>query len=71
MEAGAWIQPQHASYAGMRDAWLRVEELGADTLFNWDYLAPGFNGPDYDLSPLADLISWRDERRKRDAEAAG
>ena len=32
------------------------------------HLLLGFNGPDYDLSPLRDLISWRDERRKRDGE---
>lgn len=43
--------------------------MGADTLFT--HLMLGFNGPDYDLSPLVGLISWRDERRERDGEAAG
>jgi hypothetical protein len=27
-------------------------------------------GPDYDLSPLRDLIAWRDEHRERNEEAA-
>ncbi|HEV2094766.1 MAG TPA: LLM class F420-dependent oxidoreductase [Rubrobacter sp.] len=40
IRVGAQIQPQHASYAQMRDAWLRVEEMGADTLFNWDHFYP-------------------------------
>ncbi|MCA1729410.1 MAG: LLM class F420-dependent oxidoreductase, partial [Actinobacteria bacterium] len=26
------------------------------------HLMLGFTGPDYDLSPLEDLISWRDSR---------
>jgi hypothetical protein len=30
----AQIHPQQASYAQMRAMWLRVEEMGADTLFN-------------------------------------
>jgi probable F420-dependent oxidoreductase len=40
VRVGAQIKPQHASYAQMRDAWLRVEEMGADTLFNWDHFFP-------------------------------
>jgi hypothetical protein len=32
--------PQQASYAQLRDAWLRVEEMEADTLFNWDHFFP-------------------------------
>lgn len=31
------------------------------------HLMLGFNGPDYDLGPLRELISWRDERRMREA----
>jgi probable F420-dependent oxidoreductase len=46
VRVGAQIQPQHASYAQMRDAWLRVEELGADTLFNWDHFYPLNGDPD-------------------------
>jgi probable F420-dependent oxidoreductase len=46
VRVGAQIQPQHASYAQMRDAWLRVEEMGADSLFNWDHFFPLYGDPD-------------------------
>jgi alkanesulfonate monooxygenase SsuD/methylene tetrahydromethanopterin reductase-like flavin-dependent oxidoreductase (luciferase family) len=32
------------------------------------HLIMGFGGPDYDLSPLEDLITWRDEYRERNGE---
>jgi len=34
------------------------------------HLMIGVGGPDYDLSPLRELISWRDEYRERNPEAA-
>jgi probable F420-dependent oxidoreductase len=40
LRVGAHIQPQHAEYKQMRDAWARAEEMGADTLFNWDHFFP-------------------------------
>lgn len=46
VRVGVQIQPQHASYAQMRDAWLRVEEMGADTLFNWDHFFPLYGEPE-------------------------
>jgi probable F420-dependent oxidoreductase len=46
VRVGAQIQPQQASYAQMRNAWLRVEEMGADTLFNWDHFFPLYGDPD-------------------------
>ncbi len=46
IRVGAQIQPQHASYRQMRDAWLRVEEMGADTLFNWDHFFPLYRDPE-------------------------
>lgn len=30
----------------MRDAWRRVEEMGADTLFNWDHFYPLYGEPE-------------------------
>jgi probable F420-dependent oxidoreductase len=45
VRVGVTIKPQHASYAQMRDAWLRVEELGADTLFTWDHFFPLTGAP--------------------------
>ena len=32
------ILPQHASYEKIRDAAIRAEEIGADIIYNWDYL---------------------------------
>ncbi len=46
VRVGAQIQPQHASYKAMRDAWVGVEELGADTLFNWDHFFPLYGEPE-------------------------
>ncbi|MBA2715420.1 MAG: LLM class F420-dependent oxidoreductase [Rubrobacteraceae bacterium] len=46
VRVGAQIHPQHAEYGQMRDAWLRVEEMGADTLFNWDHFFPLYGEPE-------------------------
>ncbi len=46
IRVGAQVQPQHAGYRQMRDAWLRVEESGADTLFNWDHFYPLYGYPE-------------------------
>jgi len=43
---GAQIQPQHSGYGKMRDTWLRLEDLGVDTLFNWDHFFPLDGDPD-------------------------
>jgi len=43
---GVQIQPQHATYAQIRDAVLRLEEQGVDVLFNWDHFFPLFGDPD-------------------------
>src|ERR687894_1774005 len=40
IRGGAHIQPQHAEFRQMRDAWVRAEEMGVDTLFNWDHFFP-------------------------------
>lgn len=39
---GVQIQPQHTTYSAMRDAWLRAEDTGVDTLWTWDHLLPLF-----------------------------
>ena len=46
VRVGAQIHQQQASYGQMRDTWLRVEEMGADTLFNWDHFYPLYGDPD-------------------------
>jgi probable F420-dependent oxidoreductase len=37
---GVQVQPQHARYPAIRDTVLRLEELGADIVFNWDHFFP-------------------------------
>lgn len=46
VRVGAQFHPQHASYAQMRDAWRRAEEIGADTLWIWDHFFPRYGDPD-------------------------
>jgi probable F420-dependent oxidoreductase len=43
---GVQVQPQQGTYANMRDAWLRAEEMGADTVFNWDHFFPLYDDRD-------------------------
>lgn len=43
---GVQLQPQHATYAKIRDAVSAVEDLGADIVFNWDHFFPLNGDPD-------------------------
>jgi probable F420-dependent oxidoreductase len=38
--------PSRQATPQTRDAWLRVEEMGADTLFNWDHFFPLYGDRD-------------------------
>ena len=46
IRVGIQIHPQQATYQQMRDAWQRADEMGADTLFNWDHFFPLYGDPD-------------------------
>jgi probable F420-dependent oxidoreductase len=46
IRVGAQVQPQHGTYEQMRAAWVRAEEMGADTLFNWDHFYPLYGDPE-------------------------
>jgi len=43
---GVQVQPQQGTFKSMRDAWLRAEEMGADTVFTWDHFFPLTGDPD-------------------------
>ncbi len=43
---GVQIANQHTDYAGIRDAVRRVEDMGADLVFNWDHFFPLTGDPD-------------------------
>ncbi len=40
------LAPQHVSYQTIRDTVLRIEEMGADIVFNWDHFFPLSGDPD-------------------------
>ncbi|MBI5105421.1 MAG: LLM class F420-dependent oxidoreductase [Solirubrobacterales bacterium] len=40
IRVGVQVQPQHASFDGMRAAWREADELGVDTIFTWDHFYP-------------------------------
>ena len=46
IRVGVQLQPQQGTLSKMREAWLRVEEMGADTVFNWDHFYPLYGDPD-------------------------
>lgn len=46
VRVGAQLQPQHASYAEIRRACARLEEIGVDVLFTWDHFFPLYGDPD-------------------------
>src|SRR4051812_40081936 len=46
VRVGVQIEPQHATYDQMRDAWSRAEAAGADTVFTWDHFFPLDGDPD-------------------------
>ncbi|GAA2973552.1 putative F420-dependent oxidoreductase [Microbacterium terrae] len=43
---GVQLTPQHVTYPELRDAVLRLEDLGVDILFNWDHFFPLSGDPD-------------------------
>src|SRR5947209_3318703 len=40
IRVGVQVAPEHASYEQMKEVWRRVDQMGADTLFNWDHFFP-------------------------------
>jgi probable F420-dependent oxidoreductase len=40
IRVGVQIQPQHSTIDEYRRAWHRADELGVDTIFNWDHFFP-------------------------------
>ncbi len=43
---GITIPQQHVDYADLRAAWAAIDEIGADTLWNWDHFYPLYGDPD-------------------------
>jgi len=45
IRVGVQLQPQHTSYQSYIDAVRRAEDLGVDTIFNWDHFYPLSGNP--------------------------
>lgn len=48
---GVQVRPQHTTWDAYQRAWLQADELGVDTLYNWDHFFPLFgdaNGPHFE-----------------------
>ena len=65
VRVGVQVHPQHATYAQMRAAWARAEELGADTVFTWDHFFPLWGDPNglhfecwTALGAMAEVTEW-------------
>jgi probable F420-dependent oxidoreductase len=46
VRVGVQLQPQHATFAQLRDAALRAEDLGVDVVFVWDHFYPLTGDPE-------------------------
>jgi probable F420-dependent oxidoreductase len=40
IKVGVQVQQQHGTFESNRKAWIEADELGADTIFNWDHFYP-------------------------------
>ncbi|HYU19353.1 MAG TPA: LLM class F420-dependent oxidoreductase [Chloroflexota bacterium] len=40
IKVGVQVHPQHTSYADYRRAWLQLDDMGVDTIWNWDHFFP-------------------------------
>jgi probable F420-dependent oxidoreductase len=43
---GVQIQPQHADFAQMQQAWREAEQLGVDSIYTWDHFYPLYGDSD-------------------------
>jgi probable F420-dependent oxidoreductase len=46
IRVGVQVQPQHADFDAMRQAWRAAEDAGVDTIFTWDHFFPLSGDPD-------------------------
>jgi alkanesulfonate monooxygenase SsuD/methylene tetrahydromethanopterin reductase-like flavin-dependent oxidoreductase (luciferase family) len=45
-KVGVQIQPQQGPMDEMRRAWREADDLGVDTIWNWDHFYPLYDDPD-------------------------
>ncbi|SDG77085.1 LLM class F420-dependent oxidoreductase [Microbacterium pygmaeum] len=62
---GVQLKPQHVAYTDIRDAVLRLEEMGVDILFNWDHFFPLSGDPDgLHLESWTMLAAWAEQTER-------
>ncbi|MET0673213.1 MAG: LLM class F420-dependent oxidoreductase [Microbacterium pygmaeum] len=62
---GVQLKPQHVDYTDIRDAVLRLEEMGVDILFNWDHFFPLSGDPDgLHLESWTMLAAWAEQTER-------
>src|SRR3954452_22298188 len=62
---GVQLQPQHVTYPQVRDAVRRIEDLGADILFNWDHFFPLSGDPDgLHFEAWTELAAWAEQTER-------
>ena len=64
---GVQVRPQHTTWEAYRRAWLRADELGVDTLYNWDHFFPLFgdpNGPHFEAWTLLAALGPQTRRAR-------
>ncbi|CAN5861400.1 LLM class F420-dependent oxidoreductase [soil metagenome] len=64
LKVGCTVHPQQSTYQQMRETWLKVEQLGADSLWTWDHFFPLYgeaDGPHFEgyslLAAMAEVTS--------------
>jgi probable F420-dependent oxidoreductase len=51
IKVGVQLHPQQTTYEEYRSAWLRLDEMGLDSIWNWDHFFPLYgtsNGPHFE-----------------------
>lgn len=62
---GVQLRPQHVTYPEIRDAVLRLEDLGVDILFNWDHFFPLSGDPDgLHFESWTMLAAWAEQTER-------
>src|SRR5262249_24888309 len=48
VQIGVQLHPAHTTWDAYRQAWLRAEELGVDSIWSWDHFFPLYGDPNGD-----------------------
>lgn len=67
MRIAVHLHPQHATYDQIRDAAIAAEDMGFDSIYNWDHFYPLYGDPDgAHFEAWTMLASWAEVTTKVD-----